>query len=255
MDWIPEFTRWDMLLVGAVSAQATVMAYLHSARLKAFVFMLPIPFTCASLAVGVPVSSEHVAGLILILGFLLAIRGLYVGLRVPIVVSILLGGAGYCAAAAAIRPFLPKGAAGFWWTALVAAAVAAVAWRRMPFREEPGHRTTLPVWVKVPALAAVILALLTLKYRLAGLMVVYPFMGTIGAYEARHSLWTMSRQVPVLIAFFLPMLAAILLTQERLGMPASLAIGWAVYLAMLVPYWWLHFDRDARPNALPPRSA
>ncbi len=244
MGWLPEFTRWDALLVGAVSAQATVLAYVHSARLKAFIFMLPVPFTCASLAVGAPVSSEHVAGLIMILGFILAIRGLYLGLGVPIVVSILAAGAGYCAVAWAVRPWLPRGVAGFASAALAAAAVAAVAWRLMPSREEPGHRTTLPVWAKLPALAAVTLALLTLKRHLGGLMVVYPFMGTIAAYEARHSLWTLARQVPVLIAFFLPMMTAVLLTQDKLGMPGALAVGWAVYLAMLVPYWRFTFSRQ-----------
>ena len=94
MSWVPEFTRWDVLLVAAVSAQATVLSYMHSPRLKAFVFMLPIPDTCASLAVGAPVGSEHAAGLILLLGFLLAVWALHVRLRVPIVAGLVTAGVG-----------------------------------------------------------------------------------------------------------------------------------------------------------------
>ena len=136
-----------------------------------------------------------------------------------------------------MRPHLPPGAAGFWWTALVAVVVAVAAWRAMPPKDEPGHRTTLPLWVKVPAIAAVIVAIILLKSWLRGFMVMFPYIGTIAAYEARHSLWTLTRQVPVLMAMFLPMMAAVLLTEDRLGLGGALALGWAVYLAMLVPCW------------------
>lgn len=243
MTWLPELTRWDALLVVAVSAQATVLSYMHSPRLKAFVFMLPIPFTTALLAVGGPLTSEHAAGLVLLFGFLLAVWALRVKCNVPIVASIAIAAVAYCAVATLVRPVLPAGRAGYWWTSLVVAVVAAAGWLLMPPREEPGHRTSLPVWIKLPCLAAVIVAIILLKGRLGGFMVMFPFMGTIAAYEARHSLWTLTRQVPVLMAMFLPMMAAVLLTEDRIGLGWALALGWAVYLAMLVPYWWFVFGR------------
>jgi hypothetical protein len=161
-----------------------------------------------------------------------------VGLRVPIVPSIALSGVGYCLAGAAVRPLLPAGPAGFWWMAAAAAGASLVARLLMPYRDEPGHRTSLPIWVKIPVIAGVILALITVKSWLLGLMAVFPFVATVAAYESRHSLWTLCRQVPVLIWMLLPMMATVLLTQSRLGLGGGLAAGWVVYLALLVPYWW-----------------
>ena len=243
MTWPPELTRWDALLVVAVSAQATVLAYMHSPRLKALVFLLPIPFTCASLAVNTPISSEHAAGLILLFGFLLAVRALNAKLRVPIVASIAAACVAYCLIAGLVRPHLPQGAAGYWWTALVVALVATAGWLLMPAREEPGYRTSLPIYIKLPCLAAVIVAIILLKSFLGGFMVMFPFMGTIAAYEARHSLWTLTRQVPALMLMFLPMMAAVQWTQGPLGLGGALAVGWVVYLALLIPYWEFSLSR------------
>src|SRR5574340_788453 len=95
---LPTFTVWDAALVAAVSVQATVMSYLYAPRWKAFVFMLPIPFTFASLAVGRPIDASNPAGLVLLLAFVLGVRLLHVNQRLPILVAIALAALGYCLA-------------------------------------------------------------------------------------------------------------------------------------------------------------
>lgn len=248
MAQLPHFGTWDLVLIVAVSVQCTVVAYLHQPRLKALVFMLPIPFTCAFLAIGQPINSAHVAGLFLLFGFTLAVRGLHVGLRLPIIPSIALADIGYCLLAAGLRPYLPVGPYAFWSLVLAAAATALIGWRLLPHRSEPGHRSALPVWIKLPLIAALIALLICLKSYLQGLMALFPFVATVSAYEARHSLWTLCRQMPVLIALFLPLMIVLRFTQPYLGPGGALAIGWLVYLSLLLPYWRRTIASAAQPS-------
>jgi hypothetical protein len=236
-DYLPSIGIWDAVLVVAVSAQATVMAYLYKPRWKAFAFMLPIPFTFGSLAVGRPIDAANPAGLGLLLPFMFAVRALHVSLRLPIVPSIAAGGIGYCVVGGLIKDLLPAGSVGFWAILAAVLFVAVAAYRLIPPREEPGHRTPLPVWVKLPIMAGIIAALIAMKSILAGMMAMFPMMGTITAYEARRSLWTVCRQVPVVIMMIVPMMATVYVLQGPIGLPAALAAGWVTYLVILVPYW------------------
>ena len=234
---MPTLTGWDIALVAAVTTQATVMAYLYQPRWKAFVFMLPIPFTFASLAVARPIDSSNPAGLLLLLAFVLAVRFLHVSLRVPIIVSIAVCAAGYCVLGGLLRPAMPAGSVGFWAMLAAVAAVAVAAYALMPPRDEQGHRTSLPVWIKLPVMAGVILSLIAIKSILAGFLTMFPMMATVTCYEARKSLWTVCRQVPLIMLMFVPMIATVYLLQDRLGFHKALAASWIVYLACLVPYW------------------
>lgn len=57
----------------------------------------------------------------------------------------------------------------------------------------------------------------------------------VAAYEARHSLWTMSRQIPVAILGMGPMMIVCHLAQDRLGLPTALALGWIAFWGILLP--------------------
>ena len=65
----------------------------------------------------------------------------------------------------------------------------------------------------------------------------FPMVGTIAAYEARHSLWTISRQIPVLMVTAGPIMAAMWLAQHFLhaSIPVSLLVGWGIFLAIMIP--------------------
>ena len=60
---------WDLLLVIAISVQATILAYLQQPRWKAFVLSLPVPFTLMVLAAAHPVDVTNALGLFLLLLF------------------------------------------------------------------------------------------------------------------------------------------------------------------------------------------
>jgi hypothetical protein len=231
---------WDVALLLVVSVQGTFLAALRAPRWKALVLALPLPFTLATLAVGTPVTSAHVAGMIVLLGYTHAVRGLHYGMRMPIVPAIALSAAGYALAGALLRPWLPATPAAFWLACVLTVAVAAVVRAVSPRPSEPGHRTPLPVWVKFPLIAGVVFALILIKRSLQGFTAMFPMVGVIAAYESRHSLRTVCRTLTVFVFAMTPMVAVVYLAQQRLPMGAALALGWAVFLVLMA----LLFRRD-----------
>jgi hypothetical protein len=248
------FTLWDYLLAGAVTGQAVLMAYLHHPRWKALVLSLPLPFTMACLSLGRPLDATHMAGFILFLAYAHAVRLLYRHCSLPIVAAIAIPALSYAAIAALLAKVLPSSPATFWSAAGINLLIAFGAYRLYVPAEEPGHRTSLPVWLKLPIIAAVVLGLILSKQYLRGFMTVFPMVGLVGAYEARHSLGIICRQVPIFTMCMLPMLMAMRLTQTALlargveqqtAIGASLILGWFVYLSILLPVerrlWRRHY--------------
>ena len=229
---LPSLGRWDLLLAVVVCAQATILAYLYEPKWKAFVYALPLPFTFAALAVGRRIDATNVLGLVLLIGFTQGVRVLREKLRLPIVAAIALATAGYSVAGWLLAEALPADGRTFWWCCLGALALAVVMLKRYGPRSEQGHASALPVWVKVPLTALLILSLMTLKSLLQGFATMFPMVGVFAAYEARHSLWTLGRQVPVLMLKVVPMMAASRLSQPSCGLGGSLAVGWAVFLLL-----------------------
>jgi hypothetical protein len=114
-------------------------------------------------------------------------------------------------------------------------ALALALYVTLPARAEPGHRSPLPVWIKAPLIAAVVVALVALKQALHGFVTAFPMVGLVASYEARHSLWTVWRHLPPIVLSFTPMLIAMRMTQTGAGVGWALAVGWAAYLAALTP--------------------
>ena len=231
------FGFWDVALIVGVSLQTTLLAFVRSPRLKAFLYSFPVPFTIANLALGRPVGASHMVGYLNLLLFMNMVRWLHVGLRLAIVASIVASAAIYCLVGVALNAVLPLTAPAFWAAFAAVAATGIVLARLLPHRAEPGHRSDLPVAAKFAAVAVVISALVSLKGALGGFMTTFPMVGVVAAYEARHSLWTMVRQTPLVILSLGSMAAAMWVAQQvfAVAIPASLAIGWAVWLAILIP--------------------
>ena len=242
------FHIWDVLLIVAVSAMATAIAYLHHPRWKAFVLTLPIPSTLAILSLNRPIDATNVLGLILLLIFTHGVRWLHYERRVPIVPAIVLSAIAYCVLGAAIARVTPASDPAFWAAAALTAAAGLFLYRTTPHREEPGHRSPLPVWIKLPIIVVVIASLVLMKNALKGFMTIFPMVGVVAAYEARFSLWTTCRQMPVLLLTLLPLLIVVRLTEPHVGIGWALAMGWAVLLAILIPltrhHWKYSPDDD-----------
>ena len=248
-----DFGLWDALLITIVALQATVLAYVYHPKWKAFMLTLPLPFTVAVLAVNRPIDATNVLGLILLLCFTHGVRILYTGLRVPIVLAILIAAGGYCLIGTSLAAVVPQSEIVFWTSCAVTVGFAFILLRVLPYREEPGHRTPLPVWLKLPLIVGVVMFLLLLKKSLHGFTTMFPMVGLIGAYEARHSLWTTGRQMPAIMLLMVPLIATLRLTQGTLGIGPALVLGWMVFLLVLIPVTRFMWD-SSRVKAAKPQS-
>jgi hypothetical protein len=234
---LPSVGPWDAALIVGVSAQSTLLAFVRRPRLKAFLYSFPVPFTIANLALGQPVGAGHMVGYLDLLLYMVLVYVLNRKLRVSIVASIVAAAACYVLAGIALAATVPLTETAFWIAFAAVLAVGGALVAALPHRVEPGHRSELPIPVKFAVIAAVISGLVALKGLLAGLMTTFPMVGVIAAYETRHSLWTMVRQTPLVILSLGGMAAAMYVVQRLAGfsIPLSLAVGWAVWLAFMIP--------------------
>lgn len=231
----------DLMLLIVVSLQATVLAYLHAPRWKALLLTLPFPFTFITLALGRPMDATNATALLVLFFYVQSIRLLYQRLRVPIVPAIALSVAGYCTVGWVLARTLPLTTASFWGMCAVVFAFGLVLHLTMPIRLEPGYRTPLPLWKKLPVIIAVICFLILIKSMLKGFSTLFPILGIVGVYEARYSLWTVGRQIPVLMLTLIPLMVVSRLTWHAVGLAPSIALGWIAFLCVLAllirPMW------------------
>ena len=246
MRWVPSLTIWDFVLILVVSTQATILAYVYEPKWKALILLLPFPFTIATLAVGTGVDITGVVGLVLLIIFTHGVRLLHYRVKVPIIPSIVISAGVYCGLGTLLAAVLPRTELAFWVAAALVFLLGLTLYRVVPHRVEPGNRSLLPVYVKLPIIAVVISLLIVLKAQMQGFITVFPMVGVISAYEGRRSLWTISREIPVLTFTLLPMMCVVRLAQSSLGLPAALALGWVVNLGMLILVTRARWARDER---------
>lgn len=227
---------WDVLLVLAVSVQATVLAYLYHPKWKALILSLPIPSTLAVLSLGSPINATNVLALVVLFIYTHGVRLLHQKLCLPIIPAIVLSALGYCLIGSVIVKILPDTDVTFWIASAGVLCLAVLFYIILPHRDEPGHRSPLPIWIKLPIIVVVVLFLVIVKNILQGFMTLFPMVGVVASYEARHSLWTIGRQIPVIMLTMTPMLIVCRLTQQSIGLGFSLALAWAVFLIILISF-------------------
>jgi hypothetical protein len=209
---------------------ALAMAYVHNPVVKSIIYMIPLPFTAATLSLGLPVEASHVLGLAVLPFFIWGVRWMHLRVRLPILVADAVGAAGYCLGGWGLVCVVPRTTAVFWILLVALALTGLVLMRIVPERREAGHRTALPLVWKLPLTVFIVLAIVAMKGVLRGVMTFFPFVGVFAVYEARHSLWTLGWRCFTLILLLSLMLGTIRIFQDRLGLGAALALGWAVYL-------------------------
>lgn len=199
------------------------IAYVRSPRAKALIYSLPVPFSCAYIASGLPVNATHIAGLILVVGYNWLVY-LLCRARVPLLVAIVLSAAAYFAGAMALRPLA---SVSLWWIA----GIAAVGWLAtfIKYRAEAGqdHRSRTPWYVKAPLIFALAMAVFNATDLLAGGVGMFPYAGMFTSYEMRHSLRTLAGQFTINALGLLACLVTIHIA-EQAGLPAPLplVLGW-----------------------------
>lgn len=249
------FSIWDVVLLAVVPLQAVGVAYCYQPKHKAFLLSLPIPFTIAVLAIGKGVTIENVIGLSLTLAYAHSVRWLHQDLKMNILVAIAVSALGYCLTGFALAGKIPDTTWSFLAASLSVMAIGVIAWFATPCRHENGSRTTLPWYIKYPAVFMVILGLLLIKKWLSGFMAMFPMIGVVTSYEARYCLWSICRQMPIILIATVPMMATIRLFQDNIGIYAAIGLGWLVLALFLIPLMKITWDkqtRAAQPNSKQP---
>jgi hypothetical protein len=224
---------FEIALIAGVSLMGTAVAYLRNPEHKAFMLMLPVPFTLATLALGRPVDATNVLAMLPLFGFTIGVWVLYARLQWPIVPAIAACAIVYCLVGASLARFPLGGEGAFWVSVAGIMALAVILIRTFPPRLEPSHRTPLPVWIKLPTIALVIIGLVIIKEQLGGFMTMFPMVGVVAAYEARYSLWALVRRLPWILLMMAPMMAIIRITQSHVGLSMGLFYAWLFYLTLL----------------------
>ena len=223
---------WDVILVIVVSVSATILAYLPKPRWKALIISLPIPFTLMVMAADRPLDATNVMGLFFLLFFHHSARLLYQRFRIPIFLSIILSALGYCVLGSVSSLLLPKTDVAFWVTWSFVFLLGSYLIINQSDRIEPEYRTQLPVWIKLPTIVGVVILLILIRNILQGFASVFPMVGVIAVYESRYCLWTISRQIPVVMVSMSTMMAAAYLVQQHSSLPIALLTGWCVFLVI-----------------------
>lgn len=234
---------WDLALLVGVSLQATAVAYLHNPKHKSAAMTLPIPFTVASLALGIQINATHVLGMLNLLIYTHMVRLLHDKAKLPIIPSIVVGIVIYIAVGVTGQRWIPVSEPLFW----VAAGFNMVLGLSLHFSRshaaQQGHRSPLPLHVKLPAIMGVVTFLIIIKRLLGGFAATFPMVGTIASYEMRHCLSAACQSVTLMFIVVTPYQITCHLLQDSIGLGPALACGWlawAVMAAMCLPGYLKH---------------
>lgn len=224
------FDTWDLVLLAVVTIDATVLAYISNARVKAALLALPIPFAFAVLAVAKPIEVTHAMGPIVLLIYTHAVRIFHQSLRINIIAAIVLSAMLYISIGWIAGRFVPESSLTFWSFCALNLLLGGVLHLRRDHHVEPPYRTQLPLWVKLPIIMAVVVGLLMLKKYLAGFVATFPMVGVIAAYEMRRSLRTTCQAIPLTMLLLTPMLMCCRLAYPHLGMIGALIAAWGTVI-------------------------
>jgi len=229
------FGMWDLILLVLVSVEATIVAYLYLPKWKAFVLCLPLPFTVASLSLGKQIGVFNVLGLMNLFIYTFLVYLLHKRCKLHIFATILICVAVYCTVGTSVARIVPGDDLWFWISCIGVIIWAAVFYVNLPHIEEQGHRSKLPVWIKLPLVTLLVFGLVVMKNSLQGFMTVFPMVGVFTSYEARHSLYTSARQITLMMMAMVPLMIAAHVTYPVFGLSWSLLAGWSAFLAAFIP--------------------
>lgn len=217
-----------MMLVAAVTFMSCGMAYIRDARLKALLYALPLPLTASTIVSGIPYEATHVTGQLIIWCMIWLCWYLHASRRIGIMAVIGVTLLIYMATVLALSSIIPRW--GEEWEAWIFYGIvifqfclAALLLRILPEKNDPGHRSSLPVYLKCAIIFVIVCCVVAARDYLRGFMVSFPYITTFGLYESRHSLYTFAWRNSYFMLAIMPAMAVF-----RRLFPDVAGIGWAL---------------------------
>ncbi|HSQ41948.1 MAG TPA: hypothetical protein VLM37_06695 [Fibrobacteraceae bacterium] len=231
---LPHFGFFDWLLILCVSVFGTFSSKVRDPQIKAVFATVPVPFSLVWLAVGLPVASSNVAGSFLILAYVHGVRILHDRAHVPIIPSIAFGIALYAGIGALLAHRIPDNLSVFLFLSALSLLSGALILVFQNYRSGVFYRTPLPPLPKFVSIFCVVTGLVWIKGLLVGFAPFFPLMNSVISYEARHSLPTQCRQIPVFMVAASPMLVWMRFAECSWNWPRGWVLATGVTLYMLV---------------------
>lgn len=239
------FSLYDWLLVFAVTALGTLSAYLKDPQLKAVTATIPIPFGFAYIAVGLPIGTANVISGFLCLLYVHVVRLLHYKVKIPIVISIIIGLALFVLAGTFLMPIVPNTEVWFLAACAFDFILGIILFQKQSYKAGVRYKTPLPIYIKAPVIACVVSSLMVIKRLMGGFCTSFPMMNSIVSYESRFSLGDQCRQLPLFLIAgpFMFILMRYLETLLNLNHWLVLLAGYILYTLI---YWPLNKELKQR---------
>jgi len=199
-------------------------------------------------------SAISIGALATVTGFMGLVYLLHVRLRRHILLALPVTLVAYCLLALSLARVLPDPqdpASALWFgVSLLGTGVLGILLWTLPPRQEPGHRSQLPLPVKAPLVFAIVLGVVLAKDPLRGFMPAFPFATVFACYEARTCLYTLIARFAIFLLAILPMLAIcrwLIPAQAPLATCAlGLGAAWLAYVPLYLCLDRLYVRRSVR---------
>jgi hypothetical protein len=155
-------------------------------------------------------------------------------LRWPIIPSIAVGVITYVVIGTLSAQRIPPGGMLFGVLCMLSSLLGAVLLLRQDYRAGVHYRTPLHPVPKACAIFSVVVLLAIFRRFLLGFTPFFPIMNSVTSYEARHSLATQCRQIPVFLVAAGPMLALMRYLEVYVGLARGWVLTCGVVLYMIV---------------------
>ena len=104
----------------------------------------------------------------------------------------------------------------------------------LPARQEPHHKSPLPVPLKTLLIFVIVLFVVLAKSHFRGFMISFPYVTVFAVYESSHSLYTLARRMPSFILPFLPVLLFCRYLPAHVGFTGALIASWICFIPLFL---------------------
>jgi len=231
------FTFYDWLLILCVTAFGTVSSFVRDPQIKSVFATVPVPFSLGYLAVGLPIMGANIVGAFLLLAYAHTARILHDRFKWPIVPSIAVGVSTYVLIGAFFAKRVPAGGLLFVSLCVMCSLCGIFLLWKQDYHAGVQYRTPLHPLPKACAIFSVVVVLAMLRHFLLGFTPFFPIMNSVTSYEARHSLATQCRQIPVFLVPAGFMLGLMRYLEVTVGVARCwvLTSGVLLYLTIFIP--------------------
>lgn len=227
------FSLLNLVSALAIGGVITGLAAIREVRLKALLYVLPIPISIGLIATHGHVSGANIIGLGLIWGFLLLTWYLIDRLRLPVLLADVLASVAYVIIGYGLIRLvrLP-----FWALTclfVIMWALLTMYYHRHLTAEKVPKPSALPPILKGSGASAIAFVLFTLKDLLAGVVVTFPFNGVFAVIEVRRHLEQFVRSVIRNSLAIGALFVSMYYLQSRLSFAINLLMGWIAFTIVL----------------------